>query len=127
MKLVRAYEEKGVTIPKPYERTIKILMAPDKEDIPEVMVSAVSIPPGSGTDLHTHDRPELIYVVSGKGLSVGDAEEVQIDAGTAFWVPADEKHAVKNPGAEPLELITVFVPGYTAESAYATCLERAKE
>jgi len=127
MKLVRAYQEEGVTIPDPYRRTIKILLAPDREDVPEIMLSHVTIYPGSHTDYHDHDRPELIYVVSGTGISKCEGEEVEVGPDTAMWVPAGEKHEVRNTGDEPVSLVTVFVPGYTAESGYQACLDRAKQ
>ena len=127
MKLVRVAETKGVTIPDPYRRTITILLAPDKEDVPEIMLSHVRIPPGGHTDYHEHDRPELIYVKEGKGVSKCEGEEVDIGPDTAMWVLAGEKHEVRNTGEEPMIIITVFVPGYTAESAYASCLDRAKQ
>ena len=62
MKVVRAKDEKGATMPAPFVRSIKILFAPDKEQVPEIMLSAVEIPPGGHTDYHDHDRPELICV-----------------------------------------------------------------
>lgn len=127
MKLVRAHQEQGVTIPEPYRRTIRILLAPDKEDVPEIMLSHVSIPAGGHTDYHDHDRPELIYVVAGTGVSRCEGEEVEVGPDTAMWVPAGERHEVRSTGPEPLVLITVFVPGYTAQSAYQACLERARK
>ena len=127
MQLVRASDEKGVTIPAPYERTIRILLAPDRGDVPEVMVSAVEIPPGSHTDYHDHDRPELIYVISGAGIGICEGRELGLHADAALWVLAGEKHEVRNTGHEVMKLVTVFVPGYTAESAYETCLRRAKQ
>ena len=125
MKLVRVREEEGVTIPDPYRRTIRILLAPDKEDVPEIMFSHVTIPPGGHTDYHDHDRPELIYLVSGKGLARCEGEQVEIAPETVMWVLAGEKHEVTNTGDGPMVIVTVFVPGYTAESAYQACLERA--
>ena len=127
MRLVRAQDEKGLTVPAPYERTIKILLAPDREDVPEMMFSHVGIAVGSHTDYHTHDRPELIYIVSGKGISVCEGKEDEVGPGTALWILAEEKHELKNTGDEVLEIVTVFVPGYTAESQYKACVERAKQ
>lgn len=127
MKLVRAADEKGVTIPDPYRRTIRILLAPDKEDVPEVMVSHVTIYAGSHTDYHDHDRPELIYVVSGRGVGKCEGEEVEVGPDTAMWVPAGEKHEVRNTGAQDMILVTVFVPGYRAKDAYQSCLDRARK
>ena len=126
MELVRVRDEKGVTIPAPFERTIKILLAPDRKNVQEMMFSHVDIAAGSHTDYHAHDRPELIYIVSGEGTSVCEGREDDVGPGTGLWVLAGEKHELRNTGDEVLEIVTVFVPGYTAESQYEACLERAK-
>ncbi|HHF58669.1 MAG TPA: hypothetical protein ENL44_00505, partial [Thermoplasmatales archaeon] len=68
MKLVRVWEEKGVEVPEPYRRRVKVIFAPDKEGVQELTFSHAIIPPGSKTDYHAHDRPELIYIVSGEGI-----------------------------------------------------------
>ncbi len=126
MKLVKAWEEEGVKIPAPYSRTIKVLLAPDKEGVEELTFSFALIDPGGQTDYHTHDRPELIYVVSGRGIFLCEGESYEVQGDVVLWVPAGEKHQMKNTGAETLKLATVFIPAYTAASNYARCLEAAK-
>lgn len=126
MKIVRGWEEEGVTIPAPYNRTIKVLYAPDKHDVPELTFSYALIHSHSSTDMHAHDRPELIIIVSGRGKCVGDDGETDIEPDTVLWVPAGENHQMVNTGYETLKLATVFIPAYTAEENYARCLEAAK-
>jgi len=126
MEIARAWEEKGITIPAPYARTIKMLFAPDKGGVNDLSFSFAMIDPFSQTDEHTHDRPELIYIVSGRGQAVCDGQVTDVQADTVLWVLAGEKHQMKNTGAETLKLATVFVPGYTAEFNYNRCLEAAK-
>jgi len=126
MEIARAWEEKGITIPAPYARTIKMLFAPDKGGVTDLSFSFALIDPFSQTDEHTHDRPELIYIVSGRGQAVCDGQVTNVQADTVLWVLAGEKHQMKNTGAETLKLATVFVPGYTAEFNYNRCLEAAK-
>ena len=125
MKVVKAWEEEGVKVPAPYARTIKVLLAPDRQDVDELTFSFALIDPGGGTDYHTHDRPELIYVVSGRGVSIGEGESCDVQADMILWVPAGEGHQMKNTGAETLKLATVFVPAYTAEANYRRCLSAA--
>ena len=127
MKVVIAAMEEGVTVPSPFNRTIKILLAPDKEGVNELTLSYVTIPPGGHTDTHTHDRPELLYIISGKGLSKGGDELVEVGPDTAIWVETDEPHELTNTGEEVLKLVTVFVPPYPAETLYSQCLQRAKD
>ncbi len=126
MEIVRAWEEEGVKIPAPYSRTIKMLLAPDMGNVEELSFSFALIDPGGQTDYHAHDRPELIYIVSGRGLAICEGETFEVQGDMVLWVRAGEKHQMKNGGAETLKLATVFVPGYTAEFNYNRCLEAAK-
>lgn len=126
MKLVKAWEEQGVEIPDPYRRRIKVLFAPDKEGVAELTFSHAILPPGGRTDYHAHDRPELIYVVTGQGLCVHEGGESPVTADVAMWVPAGEKHQIVNTGYEPIKLATVFVPPYNAADNYKRCLDAAK-
>lgn len=128
MELVRAWEEQGVEIPSPYRRRIKVLFAPDKGGVNEITFSHAIISPGGKTDYHVHDRPELIYVVSGEGIAVGpNKEEIPICADVAMWVPGGEGHQIINTGYVPVKLATVFLPGYTAEENYNRCMAAALE
>ena len=126
MEIARAWEETGVKIPAPYARTIKMLFAPDKGDVSELSFSFALIDPGGKTDFHAHDRPELIYIVSGRGLAVSEEGEVEVQGDMVLYARAGEKHQMVNTGAETLKLATVFVPGYTAEFNYRRCLDAAR-
>jgi quercetin dioxygenase-like cupin family protein len=125
MRIAKVEEEEGVTVPSPYDRTIKVLFAPERRGAAELTFSHVTIPPGGGTDSHTHDRPELIYIVSGTAKCTSpDAVEI-LGPGAALWAEAGEMHELRNTGDEPLAIVTVFVPPYRAEQLYAACLARA--
>jgi mannose-6-phosphate isomerase-like protein (cupin superfamily) len=126
VKLAKAWEEPGVEIPAPFQRRIKVLLAPDKEGVKELTFSHAILPPGGRTDYHIHDRPELIYIVSGAGLCFHDGEETPISADMVMWVLAGEQHQMINTGYEPLKLATVFVPAYTAAENYQRCLDAAE-
>ena len=126
MILVKAWEEQGVEIPAPYQRRIKVLLAPDKEGVQELTFSHAILPAQGRTDYHTHDRPELIFVVSGEGLCVHDGVETPIRDDVVMWVPAGERHQIVNTGYAPVKLATVFIPAYTAAENYQRCLDAAK-
>lgn len=127
MKVARAWEDEGMVINEPFERRIKVLMAPDKEDVKELTFSHALIPPGSETDYHVHDRGELIYIVRGRGIAVCEGEEMPVQEDVVMWIDAGERHQMKNTGSEELKLATVFVPPYTAEENYSRCIDAAKE
>lgn len=126
MQIARAWEEAGVEIPAPYARRIRVLFAPDKGNVAEITFSHVLLPVSGRTDSHTHDRPELIFVVSGEGVCVNGGQQTPVAADVALWVPAGEPHQIINTGSQPLKLATVFVPAYTAEENYARCLHAAE-
>ena len=125
MEIVKAWEEPGVKIPAPFSRTIKVFLAPDKHGVEELTFTFALIDPGGMTDYHTHDRPELIFVVSGQGESLCDGITYDLQADIILWVRAGEKHQIKNTGSEILKLATVFVPAITAEFNYQRCLQAA--
>lgn len=126
MKYIECWKEPGVTIPSPFERNIKVLFAPDKEGVDELMFTQALIGPHSSTDMHAHNRPELIYIVSGRGKALGENTEREIQADVVLWVEKDEMHRIVNTGDETLKLATVFIPPYTAQENYDRCLNAAK-
>lgn len=127
MKMVKAWEEKGVTIPEPYQRNIKVLFAPDKEGVEPITFSHALLYPGGKTDYHRHDRPELIYVVSGRGIAICEGREMPVEADVVLWIEKGELHQMINTGEETLKLATVFIPAYTAEQNYARCEAAARQ
>jgi mannose-6-phosphate isomerase-like protein (cupin superfamily) len=129
MKVVKAWEEEGITIQEPFKRTIKTIFSPDEDKggIKELLFTHAIIYPHSQTDYHAHDRPELIYIVYGRGVSICEGKEIPIETDMALWVPAGEKHQIKNTGVESLKLATVFVPGFSGKDNIKRCEEAAKE
>ena len=127
MEIVRCWEEVGVTIKDPYKRHIKVFLAPDNRNVPEISFNQAIIYPQSQTDYHIHDRPELIYVVTGRGISICDGVEEAIQADKVLWIRAGEKHQIINTGAESIKIATLFVPGYTRQQSYQRCIDAAQE
>lgn len=127
MKMVKAWEDPGVQIPAPFEREIRVLLAPDRQDVDELTFNVVTVAAGGGTDLHRHDRPELIYIVSGNGFCVQDGRKVPIQSDVVMWIPAGEDHQILNGGDAPMKMTTIFVPPYPASQIYERCLKAAEE
>lgn len=127
MEVIKCWEEEGQTISEPYKRHIKVMLAPDTRNVPEITFSHAIIYPHSKTDYHAHDRPELILIVSGRGISVCDGKKIPIEPDMALWVKAGEMHQVINTGEESIKLATVFVPGYTAKENLDRIVKAAEE
>ena len=94
MEVIRFSEETSVEVPFPYKRKIKVFLAPDKRDVPEIIFTQVIIDPHSKTDYHKHDRPELIIILSGEGKSICDGKEINIEHEMALWVRKSEMHQI---------------------------------
>ena len=114
MEVIKFSEETGVKVPFPYKREIKVLLAPDKRNVPEIIFTQAIIDPQSKTDYHKHDRPELIIILSGEGVSICDGKEINIEPEMALWVRKDEMHEIINKSEKPLKLATVFIPAFTS-------------
>jgi mannose-6-phosphate isomerase-like protein (cupin superfamily) len=127
MILIKAWEEKGVEMPLPCQRLVKILLAPDKEGVEDLLFATAVFPCGGHTDYHTHDRAETIYVVSGEGLCIHDGEETPIRGDMVMYVPAGEKHQIVNTGYAPMKVVAVFVPGFSASDHYKRLEDAAKD
>jgi len=127
MEVIRCWQEKAVTISAPYARHIKVMLAPDVRSVPEITFSHAIIDPGSQTDYHSHDRPELILIVAGRGVAVCDGKEIPVEPDMALWARAGEMHQIRNTGPESIKLATVFVPGYTAKENLDRIQKAAEE
>lgn len=127
MEIIKCWEEEGVLVPDPYKRYIKVMLAPDTRDVQELTFSFAIIYPESKTDYHKHDRPELILILSGRGVSICNGVETKIEPEMALWVREGEEHQIINTGKESLKLATVFVPGYERKELVEKILEAARK
>ena len=127
MRIVRVSKQKAITVPEPFKRDIKPIFGPDEEQggIKELSFSHCLIYPNSQSDYHIDEKPELIYVVSGKGLAICDGKETEIETDDVMWVPAGERHQMKNTGNEMLKLATAYVPGVSLKGIFRKRLEAA--
>jgi mannose-6-phosphate isomerase-like protein (cupin superfamily) len=100
-------------VPPPFERELKVLMSPETHDDVQgfTLLMSTLAPGGGGTDLHAHEGSgELMVVTKGRGRGWLAGEEVELKPGTAMYAPPGVEHRTLNEGAEPLELLCVFVP-----------------
>jgi len=125
MEVLRFWEEEGITVPEPYKRHIKVMLAPDRRNAEEITFSQVLVYPESKTDYHSHDRSELIVVVSGRGKSICDGKEIGVQADMALWIKPGEKHQLINDGDEMLKLYTFFTPAFSTHELLSSIMKAA--
>lgn len=125
MPVINAMTVKPLKINGPYAREIRVLLAPDTQDIVKDMsISTAIISPHSSTDLrHTHPGVEMMYIMTGRGqCTIGD-ETHEIGPNTLLICPAGIPHDIRNHADEPMSLVAMFVPPETSKQIY----ERAEK
>ena len=68
-------------------------------------------PPGHESPKHNHTHAQVLIVLKGKIVVIGQAEEYELGEGDTIYIPGDEMHVVKNPLDEPSVGLDIFVPG----------------
>ena len=124
MPVIKAYDVKSVKIPRPFERVIRILLAPDTQDIVKGMsVGHCIISPHSRTDSHKHAGAEMMYIITGKGECHIGKETFQLAHDVLIVVPPETMHETLNHSDETMKMVTMFIPPETASQI----IKRAKK
>ncbi len=72
-----------------------------------VSMQVVEITTHASTPSHYHPYEHEIFVVSGKGIVVGEHGSTQIAEGSVIFIPASETHCFVNTSSETLRYINV--------------------
>lgn len=64
--------------------------------------------PGAGIGLHPHDKDEIYYVLSGRGVFVLDGEAYEVGPGDAMLTRPGSTHALQQAGEADLEILIVY-------------------
>jgi len=75
---------------------------------PNFCMRVFEVEPGSSTPLHSHPWEHEVFVLSGRGVVVGEGGETQIAKDSVVFVPPDEHHCFVNNGNEPLRFICLI-------------------
>lgn len=63
---------------------------------------------GGYTPRHTHPWEHEAYILSGKGIVIGEDREEPISPGDVVFVPPDEEHQFRNTGNEELKFLCLI-------------------
>ena len=75
---------------------------------PRFCMRVFEVEPGSSTPSHSHWWEHEVFVLSGRGVVVGEQGETQIAKDSVIFVPPEEIHCFKNNGDEILRFICVI-------------------
>lgn len=106
------------TVPRPYERELKIIMSPQTHAEVKgfTYLTATLAPQGGCTPDHAHEESgELMIVLSGSGKAWLGIEEFDLHPGISFYAPPGISHRTLNPGSDPLVIACIFVPSVNTD------------
>lgn len=119
-------EVKGIPMPAPYERTLKILVSPEKEVLslglshPVRFENAITsksatvgislFMPGKKLPKHVHNNEEeTIYIINGRGKYIVGGEPIDVEPDTIIYVPPGVEHEFSNTGDEMVKQVWFMV------------------
>lgn len=68
------------------------------------------IEPGAAVPEESHENAQIGYLLQGTKVFTVDGEEIVVEPGESYAIPAGEPHASKNPGDVPVIGVEVFTP-----------------
>ncbi|MGB9959385.1 MAG: cupin domain-containing protein [Candidatus Bathyarchaeales archaeon] len=66
------------------------------------------IEPGGYSPFHSHPWEHEVFILEGKGVVIGAAEERSFKPGDAIFIPPNEKHQFRNNGSETLKFLCLI-------------------
>lgn len=77
-----------------------------------------NVPPGPPAPVHYHTYDEVICILEGRGTVHIEGENIDVERGSCYRLPARILHQVDNTGSGSLREIGLFVPEGTPAAAY---------
>lgn len=109
--IAKSWDADFLSTPPPYERLRQVLFSPRIQGIKSAAIGTVTVPPGSHSDAHSHERTDEFWiVVMGHGKVDVDGNKVDIEPGTIAFAPAKSTHQIINTGNETLHAYWIFCP-----------------
>lgn len=76
-----------------------------EDGAPNFWMRIFELEPGAATKTHTHWWEHEMFVLSGKGVVVGEEGEIEIASGSVIYTAPWELHGFASRGEEPLRYI----------------------
>ena len=75
---------------------------------PNFCMRVFDVEPGSSTPSHEHPWEHEVFILSGRGVVIGEQGETPIAKDSVVFIPPDEHHCFTNNGNEVLRFICVI-------------------
>lgn len=112
MSIVKTYEKRGFISDLPFQRLLKVLVSPKRDnELQNMSVGMTIISPGNKTKYAAHETSEeIMYVISGRGEALIDGVKSKICPDMLINVPIASMHQLINTSDESLKMLWVFSP-----------------
>ena len=115
--LAKSWEADFLATPPPYERHRQVLFSEKIQGMRSAAIGTVTIPPGSKSDYHLHEKSDEFWIVTkGHGKVKVDGNEVEVESGSVACAPAGSKHQIINTGKETLHAYWIITPSGPEEA-----------
>ncbi|MDZ7760756.1 MAG: cupin domain-containing protein [Desulfovermiculus sp.] len=85
----------------------------------EALTAGVAqIHPGDQLKDHSHEPPELYYILAGEGVMTIEGNDYHVKTNTAVFIPGNTVHGIRNTGLCSLRLFYVFAANSFSEVQY---------
>lgn len=123
MPVIDVSKIEAIKIPAPYERAIKVILAPDtQDDVKGISLTMGILSPHSHNDLHTHEGTEMLYIMSGFGKAVMDDKEYDIREDSLIIALPGIQHQQINESDETMKMFAMWIPPVSGKEV----IERAQ-
>jgi mannose-6-phosphate isomerase-like protein (cupin superfamily) len=107
-------------IKTPHGSEIRPLMDRTTSGIERCSLAEEVLPVGASVSKHHHtETEEVYYILHGAGRMRVGAEEREVCAGDAVFIPRGQMHTLSNTGTEPMTILLVCGPAYSYEDHHA--------
>lgn len=98
---------------------IRELMHPAATSARNQSLAEATVLPGQTTLEHYHARSEELYhILSGQGTMLLAGMTREVGPGATVLIAPGQRHAITNPGTEPLVLLCCCAPPYAHEDTF---------
>lgn len=101
---MRDVEVEDLTIPGVRGAKIRWLIG-EREGAEEFATRVVTLEKGGEIPLHSHPWTHQEFILKGRGVVLSEEGESEVHSADFVFVPANEKHGLRNIGDEDFELI----------------------
>ncbi|MBI2304147.1 MAG: cupin domain-containing protein [Chloroflexi bacterium] len=104
-------KEEEVTFPEPRQglRRATLIDVPQGFEVKAINLHQDELLPGGSSRQHRELHEHLMFILSGKGVSIIDGQEYQWEAGDALFIPSWAWHENHNPYSQPARFLVATV------------------